>query len=76
VGFGTPILLTIPTRLPFGTTISSKITPYLTPSLISTYHVQPLPYLLGNAPTIGQAIYVIFFLVLNIAFTAGGYRST
>jgi len=46
------------------------------PSLISTYHVQPLPYLLGNAPTIGQAIYVIFLLVLNIAFTAGGYRST
>ncbi|KAB5566033.1 ferric reductase like transmembrane component-domain-containing protein [Coniochaeta sp. 2T2.1] len=76
VGFGTPILLTLLTRLPFGTTISSKTIPYLTPSLIGTYQVQPLPYLLGNAPTIGQTVYIIFFLALNIALTAGGYHST
>lgn len=74
VGFGLPVLLTLLTRLPFGSTISSKITPYLSPALIGQYHVRPLPYLLGNAPTIGQSLYILLFLVLNIAFTAGGYR--
>ncbi|KAK0651111.1 ferric reductase like transmembrane component-domain-containing protein [Cercophora newfieldiana] len=74
VGFGTPIVITLLARLPLGSTLSSKITPYLTPSLIGTHQVQPLPYLLGNAPTIGQTLYILMFLALNIAFAAGGYH--
>ncbi|KAK4442545.1 ferric reductase like transmembrane component-domain-containing protein [Podospora aff. communis PSN243] len=75
VGFATPIVLTLASRLPLLTTLSSKITPYLSPSLIGKYQVQPLPYLLGNAPTIGHTLYILMFLALNIAFAAGGYKS-
>ncbi|KAK0625796.1 ferric reductase like transmembrane component-domain-containing protein [Immersiella caudata] len=75
VGFATPIILTILSRLPLGSTLSAKITPYLLPSLVGKYQVQPLPYLLGNAPTIGHTLYILMFLALNIAFAAGGYQS-
>jgi predicted ferric reductase len=45
------------------------------PSLIGTYHVRALPFSLGNVPTLGQTWYILFFLILNIALTAAGYRS-
>ena len=54
----------------------SKIKPYLVyPSMIGTYQVRPLPYLLGNAPTVGQTLYVIMFFVLNLILTAVNYKS-
>lgn len=53
-----------------------KLRPYIVwPSLIGSYHVRPLPYLLGNAPTVGQTLYVVMFLALNVVLTAAGYRS-
>ena len=53
-----------------------KLRPYIVwPSLIGSYHVRPLPYLLGNAPTVGQTLYVVMFLALNVILTAAGYRS-
>ena len=37
--------------------------------------MQPLPYQLGNAPTIGQALYVLVFLAMNIILTSINYQS-
>ncbi|KAF1927689.1 uncharacterized protein M421DRAFT_421531 [Didymella exigua CBS 183.55] len=76
VSFATPILVTCLSQLPYMTSILDKVKPRLVwPSFIGNYHVQALPFTLGNAPTIGQTWYIILFLILNIAFTAGGYKS-
>ena len=76
VGFGTPIVLTLLGYLPFMTTLFDKLKPRLVyPSTVGTYHVRPLPYLLGNPPTRGQALYIAMFVALNIIATAAGYRS-
>ena len=54
----------------------SKVKPYLVyPSIIGTYQVRPLPYLLGNGPTIGQSLYVVMFFILNVILTAVNYES-
>lgn len=77
VGFGTPILFTLLGYLPYMTGILQKIKPYLVyPSIIGTYHTRPLPYFLGNAPTVGHSLYITMFLILNIVLTAIDYRST
>jgi hypothetical protein len=53
--FGTPIVLTLLHRLPYMTRLIDRINPYLVyPSTLGTYQVRPLPYSLGNAPTIGR----------------------
>lgn len=68
--------MTLITRLPFMTTLVEKISPYIIyPSLLRNYHIQPLPYLLGNAPTIGQALYIFMFISLNIILTCIKYDS-
>lgn len=73
--FALPILLTLVQYLPFMTGVSAKIKPYLIwPSVIGTYQVRPLPFLLGNSPTVGQALYVAVFVILNIVLTAVDYR--
>lgn len=75
VGFGTPIILTLFTKLPGIPSLVEKVNPYLiTPALIKSYHTQPLPYLLGNAPTIGQTAFVFMFLILNIVLSSINYR--
>jgi hypothetical protein len=75
-GFATPILLAALRHLPYMTSFLDRLHPYLTyPSLLPPYQVRPLPYLLGNAPTIGQAFYVLLLLVLNIVLSAVSYRS-
>jgi hypothetical protein len=75
-GFGTPIVLTALTYLPFFSKLVTKAKPYLVwPSTIGTYQVRPLPYLLGNAPTIGQTLFVVMFVILNIILTAVNYHS-
>lgn len=58
------------------TSILDRLRPRLVwPSLIGNYHFRPLPFMLGNAPDLGQTWYILFFVTLNIALTAGGYRS-
>jgi hypothetical protein len=53
--FGIPILLTAIRHLPYMTRLIDGISPYLVyPSILGTYQVRPLPYSLGNAPTIGR----------------------
>nr|CDP30161.1 Putative ferric reductase transmembrane component [Podospora anserina S mat+] len=75
-GFGIPIILTWLYHLPFTSGLLSKITPYLTqPSSLGTYSVRPLPFLLGNAPTIGQAAYIAIFFIIHIVLMSVNYRS-
>lgn len=75
-GFGTPIVLTMLGYTPFISGLFRKLKPYLVwPSTIGTYQVRPLPYLLGNAPTVGQSLYIIMFVILNIILTAVNYQS-
>ena len=58
------------------TGIFDKLKPYLVfPSTIGSYHVRPLPWLLGNAPTYGQALYIFSFSILNLILTFAGYDS-
>lgn len=76
VGFATPIAITLISRLPFVPSFIDRISPYLIwPSTVGRYHVQPLPWLLGNPPTIGQAIYIIGFFILNLVLCLVGYES-
>ena len=59
IGFGTPIVLALLTSLPFMNSGLDRIKPYLVyPSTVGTYYVRPLPWLLGNPPTVGQALYI------------------
>ena len=75
-GFGTPIVLTWLGYLPFFSTLFRKLKPYLIwPSLIGTYHARPLPFSLGNAPALGQSLYISMFLILNIVLTSVNYQS-
>ncbi|OCL07257.1 hypothetical protein AOQ84DRAFT_377858 [Glonium stellatum] len=75
-GFGTPVVLTMLGYVPFVSGFLRRLKPYLVwPSTIGTYQIRPLPYLLGNAPTVGQSLYVIMFVILNIIFTAVSYQS-
>ncbi|MCJ1456008.1 hypothetical protein MMC28_006365 [Mycoblastus sanguinarius] len=75
-GFGTPIFLTWMGYVPYMSGVLNKIKPYLVyPSIIGTYQVRPLPYLLGNAPTVGQSLYIVMFFILNVVLTAVNYES-
>ncbi|PGH11880.1 hypothetical protein AJ80_06945 [Polytolypa hystricis UAMH7299] len=73
--FGLPIALTWLGYLPFMTSALDRIKPWLYPSLFGTYHDRPLPFLLGNVPTIGQSFYISVLVILNIVFLAVGYRT-
>lgn len=75
-GFGLPIVFTILGYIPFISQLIRKLKPYIVwPSTIGTYQVRPLPYLIGNAPTVGQSLYVVIFIILNIILTCIGYQS-
>ena len=53
-----------------------RLKPYLVyPTVIGTYQVRPLPYLLGNAPTLGQSLYAAVMVILNVILTAVGYKA-
>ena len=72
---GLPIVITIIGWLPHMTTLVEKIKPYLIwPSLVGTYHIRPLPFNLGNAPTVGQALYIAAFVIVNVVITSTDYR--
>ncbi|VUC30242.1 unnamed protein product [Clonostachys rosea] len=72
---GMPVALTWLGYLPFMGTFYDKIRPYIVyPSLIGSYQVRSLPYLLGNAPTIGQTAYIVVFFILNVVLSAIEYE--
>ncbi|KAH7305107.1 ferric reductase-like transmembrane component [Rhexocercosporidium sp. MPI-PUGE-AT-0058] len=74
-GFGTPIILTYLGYVPYMSGLLDKVRPYLVyPSLIGTYQVRSLPYLLGNAPTVGQGIWIVLFFILNLILSAANYE--
>ena len=55
--------------------VLEKLKPYIVyPSLIGRYSVRPLPYLLGNAPTVGQTFCIVSFFALNVILTAVDYE--
>jgi Ferric reductase like transmembrane component/FAD-binding domain len=59
------------------TGILERVKPYLVYSgAVGTYQVRPLPYLLGNAPTVGQSLYVALMIILNVILTAVNYKTT
>ncbi|KAK4158915.1 putative ferric reductase transmembrane component [Cladorrhinum sp. PSN259] len=76
-GFAIPILATWLYHLPFTSHLIGRyISPYLVqPSTIGTYSVRPLPYLLGNAPTLGQTAYIVIFFILNIVLMSINYQT-
>ncbi|TVY42513.1 Ferric/cupric reductase transmembrane component 1 [Lachnellula cervina] len=74
IGFGTPIFFTLLAHLPFMPGVLDKIKPYLVyPSIFGTYSVRPRPWLLGNVPTIGQALYIALFCILNLVLCSVNY---
>ncbi|EAQ93107.1 hypothetical protein CHGG_01342 [Chaetomium globosum CBS 148.51] len=76
VGFGIPIFFTALRHIPYMSSLLDRLSPYLVyPATWGGRQVQPLPYLLGNAPTLGQALYVAVLVVLNIVLSAVSYRS-
>ncbi|KAM0330785.1 hypothetical protein ACHAQA_003739 [Verticillium albo-atrum] len=76
-GFATPIVLTILGYLPFMSGIIDAAKPYIVyPSIIGNYRVRALPYLLGNAPSVGQSLYIALMVILNVILTAVNYKST
>lgn len=61
-------------RIPFVAGALDRIKPYLIyPSTIGNYYVRPLPWLLGNPPTIGQALYIAMFFILNLVLSSVNY---
>jgi uncharacterized membrane protein len=75
-GFGTPLILTWLGYMPYVSSILDKFRPYIVyPSLIGTYQVRSLPYLLGNAPTVGQSLYIATLTVLVLILSAVDYKS-
>lgn len=47
----------------------------LWPSTIRDYSVRPLPFLLGNAPTVGQALYIAMFSILTLILCCVNYKA-
>ncbi|USP76285.1 ferric reductase-like transmembrane component [Curvularia clavata] len=77
LGIGIPILCSQIRKLPFATGLLDKLKPYLVyPSTVGSYQVRPLPWLIGNAPTVGQAVYIFFFFALNVILSAVNYGSS
>lgn len=74
VGFATPIAITILSKLPGVSALFEKLNPYLVwPSTIGTYHNRSLPWQMGNPPTVGQALYIAGFIILNVILSCVGY---
>ena len=77
VGFSLPIILTWLGYLPYIDTLYERLRPYIVyPSLIGRYHIRPLPFSLGNVPTVGQALYIGLMIVLNVVLTAINFKTT
>jgi hypothetical protein len=62
-------------QLPFANTIKERLNPYIVyPALIGNYHVRPLTGLVGNAPTVGQSIYILTMIILSAISAGIGYK--
>ncbi|EWZ36179.1 hypothetical protein FOZG_11920 [Fusarium oxysporum Fo47] len=71
IGVATPVFFSALGYLPFMNRAIHKTRPYLIyPSTFRGYNIRPLPYLLGNAPTIGQGLWIAMFFILNIILGA------
>jgi predicted ferric reductase len=57
------------------TGVLERIKPFIYPSIIGTYHDRPLPFLLGNIPTVGQSFYIAVVVILNVIFLSVGYKT-
>lgn len=76
IGFAIPMLTTWLGYLPFMSRLLDKAKPLLVyPALVGKYQVRPLPYRLGNAPTVGQALYIAIFTILVVIFCAVSYET-
>ncbi|KIX93597.1 uncharacterized protein Z520_10775 [Fonsecaea multimorphosa CBS 102226] len=73
--FGLPIVLTGLGYLPFMTSALDRIKPWIYQNTFGTYHDRPLPFLIGNAPTLGQSGYIAVIFILNIVFLTVGYKT-
>lgn len=73
--FGLPIALTWVGYFPFMGSAADHLKPYLYPSIFGRYHDRPLPFLLGNVPTLGQTVYITLLCLLNIIFLAVDYKT-
>ncbi|KAJ3181401.1 hypothetical protein HDU85_003721 [Gaertneriomyces sp. JEL0708] len=74
VAIGTPICFTLVARLPYLSAFIDHIKPYLVyPATIGNYNVRPLPWLLGNSPTVGQSLYIAIFFILNLVLSSINY---
>jgi predicted ferric reductase len=63
--------------LPGAQRLTDVIKPYLVyPAFLSTHHIEALPFSLGNPPTIGQALYIAIFVLLNVVLSAVGYENS
>lgn len=72
----TPLFLALASRLPIVHGLVDKAKPYLVyPSMMGSYNMQPLPFLLGNAPTMGQGLWIAMFVILNIILGAITYQN-
>lgn len=62
-------------RLPFGSHLMSKLKPYLLPLTVSKAVRERMGSGGSKPPSVGQTVYIVFYLVLNIIFSAIGYRA-
>ncbi|KAH7214456.1 ferric reductase like transmembrane component-domain-containing protein [Fusarium oxysporum] len=76
IGVATPVFFSALGYLPFMNRAIDEIRPYLIyPSTFRGYNVRHLPYLLGNAPTTGQGLWIAMFVILNIVLGAVSYKN-
>ncbi|RPA84929.1 hypothetical protein BJ508DRAFT_222506, partial [Ascobolus immersus RN42] len=78
VGFALPIVLSFTsTHLPIISPFIQRLKPYLIyPATIGKYQIRALPYSLGNAPTLGQSLFIAFFSIFSIIVSAVSYKVT
>ncbi|KAK0627429.1 ferric-chelate reductase [Immersiella caudata] len=74
ISVGLPVLLTWLGYLPFMTGLLARVKPWLYGAVFGTYHERPLPWGLGNLPTLGQALFITVIVALNIALTAAAHE--
>ncbi|KAF5606701.1 ferric reductase Fre2p [Fusarium subglutinans] len=76
VGVATPVFFSVLGYVPFISRATDRIKSHLIyPSFFRGYNIRPLPYLLGNAPTMGQGLWVAMFIILNIILGAVSYKN-
>lgn len=74
VGVGIPILLTALSYLPYAASLSHWLkVRYIYPTLASR-HIQPM-HRVFHIPTLGQSIFLAFFVIMTVVFTAVEYGS-